>query len=50
MVAILVVLLTVLTAGAVLAVRLGLEEMKDDKRGGGRPPRRPPTPSPQKDD
>jgi hypothetical protein len=33
MVAILIVLLTVLTSGAVLAVRLGLEEMKDDKRG-----------------
>ena len=43
MVAVLVVLLTVLISGAVLAVRLGLEEMKDDKRGGGRPPFRPPT-------
>jgi hypothetical protein len=43
MVAVLVVLLAVLSSGAVLAVRLGLEEMKDDKRGGGSPPRRPPT-------
>jgi len=33
MVAVLVVLLTVLISGAVLAVHLGLEEMKDDKTG-----------------
>jgi len=38
MVAILVVLLAVLISGAVLTVRLGFEEMKDDKRGAGSPP------------
>jgi hypothetical protein len=33
MVAVLVVLLTVGAGAAILAARLGLDEMKDDKRG-----------------